>query len=153
MKVSSSPCLLGEQDADINPDYTRLESPSGCLDFSLSNTILYCEHWQETRDFYQHTLGLKPRFSKDDWFIELQVNDGAHLSIADASRCSIAPGQGVGLTLSLKTPDLTALHRYLREKGLKPGPMVDKSWREPFFYVHDPEGNRIEFWTARSELP
>lgn len=146
---SSPPCLLG-QEAAIDPDYTQLEARPACLDFSLANTVIYCDRWLETVAFYRNVLGLQTCFRKDEWFVELVINAQAHLGLADASRCSIPAGHGTGLTLSLMTADLQALHQYLQEKGLAPGAIVDRSWREPFFYISDPEGTRIELWSPRS---
>lgn len=148
-ELSSSPCLLG-QDADIDPDYTGLDARPACLDFTLANTVIYCDQWLETVAFYHNVLGMQTFFRKDDWFVELVINAQAHLGLADASRCTIPAGHGKGLTLSLMTADLQALHRYLQEKGLEPGAIVDRSWREPFFYISDPEGTRIELWSPRS---
>lgn len=148
-QYGSPPCQMDEADA-MNPDYTQLGNKPACLDFPLANTILYCRHWEQTRHFYRHILRLTAVFSKDDWFIEFRVNDTTHLSIADAERCSVEAGQGRGLTLSFMTPDLKSLHGHFCAENQQPGTIVDKGWREPYFYLYDPENNRIEFWQPRS---
>lgn len=145
---ASSPCQL-EGAARENPDYTQLGNRPVYLDFPVANTILYCAHWEKTRHFYRHVLKLSAAFSKDDWFIEFRVNDSTHLSIADARHCSIDPGHGKGLTLSFQCSHLAELHAYLLAETQQPGDLIDKGWREPYFYLYDPEGNRIEFWQAR----
>jgi catechol 2,3-dioxygenase-like lactoylglutathione lyase family enzyme len=112
-----------------------------------ANTIIYCRHFALSRHFYQEVLKLDISFQKDDWFIEFKVNSGAHLSIADANRCTIAAGDGVGITLSLFVQDLKAAHALFAEHGITTTDIKAKGWRAPYFYVHDPEGTRIEFWT------
>ncbi|MES2606191.1 MAG: VOC family protein [Pseudomonadota bacterium] len=112
-----------------------------------ANTILYCRHWEQSRQFYRDVLKLDISFQKDDWFIEFSVNGAAHLSIADASKCTIAPGDGVGVTLSFFVQDLATLHAFFAEQKIATTEIRAKGWRAPYFYVHDPEGTRIEFWT------
>lgn len=112
-----------------------------------ANTILYCRHWERSRHFYRDVLKLDISFQKDDWFIEFSVNGAAHVSIADAARCTIAPGDGVGLTFSFFVQDLQAVHALFAEHNIITTEIRAKGWRAPFFYVHDPEGTRIEFWT------
>ncbi|MCF8069503.1 MAG: VOC family protein [Desulfobacterales bacterium] len=34
------------------------------------------------------------------------------------------------------------------EKGLNPEPVKDNAWRIRFFYIYDPEGNRLEYWSS-----
>ena len=75
-----------------------------------ANTILYCRHWEQTQHFYRDVLQLDISFQKDDWFIEFNVNGAAHLSIADAARCTISAGDGVGITLSFFVQDLRDAH-------------------------------------------
>lgn len=112
-----------------------------------ANTILYCRHWEQTRHFYRDVLQLASSFQKDDWFIEFSVNGAAHLSIADAKRCTLAPGDGVGITLSFFVQDLQATHALFAQHGIATTDIKAQGWRAPYFYVHDPEHTRIEFWT------
>ena len=112
-----------------------------------ANTILYCRHWEQSRHFYRDVLQLQISFQKDDWFIEFSVNGAAHLSIADATKCTIAPGDGVGITLSFFVQDLRGAQAVFTEHGITTTEIKAKGWRAPYFYVHDPEGTRIEFWT------
>ena len=60
-----------------------------------SNTILYCEQWPAVVDFYRTSLGLRVTMERD-WFVEFELDPGAHVSIADASRASVAAGDGSG---------------------------------------------------------
>lgn len=111
-----------------------------------SNTILYCEHWQACVHFYVEILKFPVSFAKDDWFRELKVNDSAHISIANINHCSIPSSHGKGLTLSWCVAELETLHVYLHSQGVKVTDINAHSWRAPWFYAWDPEGNRIEFW-------
>lgn len=113
-----------------------------------ANTILYCRNWRDSLRFYRDVLQLAVSYARGDWFVELRVSEGAHLSLADAARCTIVPGEGKGLTLSFQVADLVGTHATLREAGYAPGPLSERhSWRAPYFFIHDPEGNRVEFWT------
>ena len=110
----------------------------------VANTILYCRNWQETQAFYRNTLQF-PVLSERDWFIEFELNAGARLSIADEARASIKSAEGRGLTLSLRVNDLHRRHRQYARDG--PSPTALKPlWGSEVFYLHDPEGNRLEFW-------
>lgn len=121
------------------------------LDILTTNTIIYCKQWRKTRAFYSETLGLKERFQKDDWFVEYTLADGSCLSIADASRCTVKPSGGDGLTISFQIENLMALFIYLKGKQVTPTPIRENSWRAPFFFIRDPENTRIEFWTLQRD--
>lgn len=112
-----------------------------------ANTIIYCRQWEKTRHFYREVLKLDTSFQKDDWFIEFSVNGAAHLSIADAAKCTIPAGDGVGITLSFFVQDLRAAQAVFTDNGIATTEIKAQGWRAPYFYVHDPEGVRIEFWT------
>lgn len=143
---SSSPCLLGEVHADIDPRYMGIPE-SRNMNILASNTILYSNHWQAMVEFYQRTLGFTPTFTKDSWFMELRISEGCHVSIADAAHCTISASEGRGLTLSFKVGDLVDTHRHFTDHGAEPTAITSHSWRAPYFYVADPEGNRIEIWS------
>ena len=117
------------------------------LTIRISNTILYCHKWHETVHFYKDLLKFKQRFAREDWFVEFQVTPTSCLGLADAARCSIDPAHGVGITLSFNVENLHSLHHYFKELQLSPTEVVRNSWRAPYFYIHDPEGSRIEFWS------
>lgn len=109
-----------------------------------ANTILYCRHWSATVAFYRHLLELPVSF-ENDWFVEFQLNEGAYLSIADASRASIAAVAGQGITLAWQVRDLTHLHAHLAAANAPVTP-IRRRWGAWVFYCHDPEGHRLEFW-------
>jgi catechol 2,3-dioxygenase-like lactoylglutathione lyase family enzyme len=121
------------------------------MEIMASNTILYCTNWQAMVVFYQEILGFKQTFLKDDWFIELAITEGCHLSLADEARCSIKSGSGQGITLSFRVANLRALHHQFVAQGLRPTDINSSSWRAPWFYVYDPEGNRIELWNDKAD--
>ena len=115
------------------------------LGIARTNTILYCDHWADTVAFYRHTLGLDVTHA-NDWFIEVHLAGTAHLSIADASRTTVAAGHGVGITLSWQVADLDAAHEALVGVGVavsNPAPRWDSTYVE----FRDPEGTRIELWS------
>lgn len=121
------------------------------MEILASNTVLYCKNWYATMSFYKDVMGFKQSFQQDDWFIEFIVNAGSHLSVADEAKCTIAAGEGKGVTLSFKVARLARLHRELKEQGLRPTAITSHSWRAPYFYIYDPEGNRIELWSETAE--
>jgi len=110
-----------------------------------ANTILYCRHWSATVAFYRHLLRLPVSF-ENDWFVEFQLNDGAYLSIAEASRTSIAAVDGQGVTLAWQVSNLAHLHAELAAADA-PVTQLRRRWGAWVFYCHDPEGHRLEFWS------
>lgn len=110
-----------------------------------SNTILYCTNWQATVAFYRDLLKLSINFS-NDWFVEFRLNEGARLSVANEARCTVKSGGGAGITLSLNVDDVQTLRAMLIEARIDVTP-IKALWGSSVFYIHDPEGNRIEFWT------
>lgn len=109
-----------------------------------TNTILYCHHWAETVTFYRNIL----QFSithQTDWFVEFQLTDNAYLSIADTRRATIESVAGQGITLSWQVADIDAAHDNLHQQGIKTT-SIQRKWGARLFYLHDPEGHRIEFW-------
>ena len=57
-----------------------------------TNTILYCQAFEETVAFYRELLKL-PITAQKDWFVEFRLNDQAFVSVADASRTTIPAGR------------------------------------------------------------
>lgn len=117
------------------------------LNFKRANTILYCKKWAETVAFYQHGLGL-PVTHSTGWFVEFQVARGAHLSVADEARTTIKSSQGAGLTLTLEVENIREAWQQLYDRGLTPGPIKQHPWGAQVFYFYDPEGHRLEIWSA-----
>lgn len=110
-----------------------------------SNTIVYTDRWPETVSFYRDRLGLAV-VSERDWFVEFALHDGTYLSVADAARSTIRPGDGAGLTFSWQVDDLDATRAALTERGVAVGAIVSRFGAGAFDVV-DPAGNRIEFWS------
>ena len=108
------------------------------------NTILYCEPWSETVDFYRSVLSLSVSF-ENEWFVEFVVHDTARVSIADASRSTISAGHGDGITLSWHVADLGAARAELRGRGAEMSPVTPR-WGAVTTTFNDPAGNRIELW-------
>ncbi|TLF51943.1 VOC family protein [Halomonas urmiana] len=116
------------------------------MHIKTSNTILYCKKWKESVVFYKDRIGLQVTTSLD-WFVEFKLNEVSRLSVADVSRASIDSNDGKGVTVTLEVRDIEAIHVYLSEVGLSPPPIKNHPWGAKVIHIHDPEGNRIEFWS------
>ncbi len=114
-----------------------------------TNTILYCHRWPETVSFYKDRLKLPVVFA-NDWFVEFQLTDTSFLSIANAARTTITAVQGQGMTLTLEVADVAAVKTELEKLGIATTPLK-RRWNALAFYCLDPEGHRLEFWTAENE--
>lgn len=111
-----------------------------------ANTILYCDPWAATVAFYRRVLALDVSF-ENDWFVEFSVGPGSYLSVADARRSSVDAGDGTGLTISLRVPDVATARSTLLDAGVDVG-AIGIRFGSPFVDVHDPSGNRLEFWSS-----
>ena len=109
-----------------------------------ANTILYCQRWQETVAFYRDTFSLAISH-RNDWFVEFQLTDHAYLSIADERQASIHSVGGQGITLSWQVVDIAEIRAALTRRGVVVSD-VRRKWGSLQFYLHDPDGHRIEFW-------
>lgn len=116
------------------------------LSLHSTNTVLYCRNWQETVDFYQDELELSVTFATD-WFVEFRLVGSAHLSVADERRATIKSSRGVGITVTLQVGNVAETWRILHDKGLAVEPVKDHPWGARSFFLYDPEGHRIEFWS------
>ena len=114
-----------------------------------SNTILYCHHWSETVAFYKDRLNLPITFA-NEWFVEFQLTTTSFLSIANAARATIADVQGQGMTLTLEVADAAAVKMELEKLGIATT-RLKRRWNALAFYCFDPEGHRLEFWTAENK--
>lgn len=112
-----------------------------------SNTILYCKKWEETVSFY-HSLLKLPVLTSLDWFIEFKISDTSRLSFADKSKTSIESNDGKGITLTFEVDDIQNTLSNLIQMGLENVVIKDHPWGAQVIHIHDPEGNRVEFWTA-----
>jgi len=121
----------------MDSDYTEM--------ITRSNTILYCEHREKTIQFYRDILKLAITY-KTEWFVEFQIASQAYLSIADAEHTTILSSKGNGLILSFKVGDLEKVHSLLTKKRIYVS-KIKPIWGARAFYLYDPEGHRIEFWT------
>jgi len=113
----------------------------------IANTILYCSAWSETVAFYRDSLGLPINFASD-WFIEFVLTESARLSIADERRATIKSNHGAGITLTFQVADADALWAEFNTAGLQPTKCRTHAWGARTFYLRDPEGNRLEIWSA-----
>ena len=119
------------------------------MKIKAANTILYCKKWDETVAFYRDGLKLLV-ISSTDWFVEFKLNESARLSVANEIRASIKSGEGKGITISLQVADVEELRAQFVEAGFNPTP-IKEIWGSKAIYIHDPEGNRLEFWSGRAK--
>ena len=115
-----------------------------------TNTILYCKNWQETVEFYKTGLKLLV-ISSNEWFVEFKLNEMSRISVANEARTSIDSSGGKGITVSLQVADIEQTRAELIEAGVTPTP-IKEIWGAKAIYVHDPEGNRLEFWSGRAKV-
>lgn len=115
------------------------------MEIRAANTILYCRRWPEAVAFYRTVLGLRVTH-ETDWFVEFALCGTARLSVADATRATIASAGGSGVTLSLRVEDAAAARAELVTAGLEPTELKDL-WGAQVTYINDPEGHRIELWS------
>jgi catechol 2,3-dioxygenase-like lactoylglutathione lyase family enzyme len=111
-----------------------------------TNTILYCKQWEKTVEFYRTGLKLLV-ISSNEWFVEFKLNEMSRVSVANETRTSIKSSGGKGITISLQVADIEQTRDELIECGITPTPIKDV-WGAKAIYVHDPEGNRLEFWSG-----
>ena len=119
------------------------------MKIKATNTVLYCRNWQETVEFYRTGLKLLV-LSSNEWFVEFKLNEVSRLSIANEARTSIDSSGGKGITVSLQVADIEQTRNELIEAGIIPTP-IKEVWGAKAIYVHDPEGNRLEFWSGRAK--
>lgn len=113
-----------------------------------ANTIIYCQKWSETVDFYQNCLRL-PVVYTSDWFVEFYLGGTAYLSVANENRATIKSSRGAGLTLTLQVDSADETWQILTENGVTVGPLKNHAWGARVFYFFDPEGYRLEIWSLK----
>jgi catechol 2,3-dioxygenase-like lactoylglutathione lyase family enzyme len=114
-----------------------------------TNTILYCKKWEETVEFYRTGLKLLV-LSSNEWFVEFKLNEMSRLSVANEARTSIDSSGGKGITVSLQVADIEQTQAELIAAGINSTP-IKEVWGAKDIYIHDPEGNRLEFWSGRAK--
>ncbi|KKO21054.1 MAG: VOC family protein [Candidatus Brocadia sp.] len=111
------------------------------------NTIVYCRRWQETVSFYRHRLGFPVTF-ENDWFVEFEVTAHVRISIANDQRATVKSSAGQGLTLAFQVEQADEMWQVLKARGIEVGNIKDHPWGGRAFFLFDPEGNRLEVWSA-----
>lgn len=84
------------------------------------------------------------------WMIEFMLTDTSFITVADENRASIKSSYGAGITLAIRVDDADRFHKFLTDKGTVPGEVTDYPPSTRRFFIHDPEGNRIEIWSQSS---
>ena len=114
-------------------------------DIKRTNTLLYCDRWQETVDFYGGQLGFEVS-CQNEWMVEFRLTASSFLSVADQSRTTMSSAGGNGITLSFQIDDLKTAHDTFAKNGMAPTDIRPQIMGAEVFYLFDPEGTRIEFW-------
>jgi catechol 2,3-dioxygenase-like lactoylglutathione lyase family enzyme len=120
------------------------------MNIRATNTILYCKKWRECVVFYRDKLLLPVNF-ENDWFVEFYLRDGSYLSIANEERATIKSSKGNGITITLCVNDCHESWEQLTASGIMPEDVNNNPWGGKSFFFYDPEGNRLEIWSARDE--
>jgi catechol-2,3-dioxygenase len=115
------------------------------MKYKTLNTILYCKKWEDTIKFYKEIIRLDVCFS-NGWFVEFHLNDGAKLSIVNEQRTTIKSNQGEGITLGFQVDDIQNMFTFINQLNIHSSP-IKELWGAWVFYIYDPEGTRIEFWS------
>jgi predicted enzyme related to lactoylglutathione lyase len=134
------------KDGILSNDPRLLKRLDMIMQIKSTNILLYCKKWEEMVAFYETTLRL-PITASNEWFVEFKLTKISRLSVADESRTSIKSAGGKGITIGLQVRDVEMTRTKLKDAGLNPT-VVKEVWGAKTFYVFDPEGNRIEFWSG-----
>lgn len=104
--------------------------------------------------FYRDVMEFDVLFS-NDWFVEFAVNFATRVSVIDETRASVKSCNGQGVTIAFEVSNIAPmgnslehLKTYFIKKGVESSPIRVHPWQARVFYVWDPEGHRIEFWTS-----
>jgi catechol-2,3-dioxygenase len=115
----------------------------------ISELVLEVQDLGEASAFYRDVLGFEETMygeGREDrvWYL---IGDSARLGLWTPQE-GIAGGRGgahVHFALHLRTEDFDALVERLREQVELFGPI--RLGNDRAVYVHDPDGNVLEFWT------
>ncbi len=113
------------------------------------NVILYCDKWGETVSFYRDTIGFPIKMATD-WLMEFEVGPNACLSVAGAKRTPICSAGGAGIAVTFNVVNLRSVWQELADKNVRVDPIRNNRLGGHAFFLRDPEGNRLEFWSEPS---
>ena len=109
---------------------------------------------KKAKEFYAEKLGLEVatdyRRNDDNWWVTLTLpGGGASITLARSSTSSNEPPKPGTVGLYLSTPDISAAHKELNEKGVNPGKVRDDLYGPgsgvKFLQFQDPDGNQVTF--------
>jgi catechol 2,3-dioxygenase-like lactoylglutathione lyase family enzyme len=129
----------------------RHEKETTTMDWKIELIFVPVTDIDRAKDFYVNKLGFNADFDQ-------RVNENLRFVqlTPPGSACSIAIGEGLGITMEPGTqnsiqvviPDADAVLEELRAKGVEAEGVADLAWGR-FITLHDPDGNR---WTLQ-QLP
>ncbi|HEX5445654.1 MAG TPA: VOC family protein [Pirellulales bacterium] len=110
---------------------------------------LYCvelrtSRWQEMADWYKGIVGMRSalRIAEDRYV--LLVGGGGRLAIVGSDDAGPASGRW---SLAFEVPDLDAVEARLEAAGIEVGPRRLHPEGFTTIAAHDPDGNRVRFFT------
>ena len=110
------------------------------------NTLIYADHFAASERFYREGLGLEVSFA-NAWFVEFTLNRGACLSVVEKGTTRLRGMPISAHTLTFEIGDIEETRETLIGRGLAPGDIHRHDFGVRVFYLRDPEGNRLEFWS------
>ena len=120
---------------------------------SVDYVVLLCERMEETRAFYETTLGFPIEHDSRNW-VSFRVGPvlltlkprGPGLAWEDGSK--VAGSADVQLAFRVPPSQLQGCYEELVAHGVEilEGPSDLKSWRHRIVFFRDPEGNVLEIY-------
>jgi catechol 2,3-dioxygenase-like lactoylglutathione lyase family enzyme len=121
---------------------------------NLTMVTVVVSDMKKAKEFYAEKLGLNVRSdyrqNDDNWWVSLTLpGGGASITLARSSTTSNEPPKPGTVVFYFSTPDITAVHKALNEKGVKTGEIRDDLYGPgsgvKFIQFQDPDGNGVTF--------
>jgi len=115
------------------------------------HTVLICDDWEACVSFYRDTLGFPVVYDRER-FVEFEVTSNARIGLLRPLHPHTPKPSHDRVILSVCVEDIEATHAELKSR-LPDLPAVSKHpWGPRVFELRDPEGWRLEFWSAEDGL-
>jgi catechol 2,3-dioxygenase-like lactoylglutathione lyase family enzyme len=113
------------------------------------HVVIYSKKWKECVSFYRDILGFPVIFS-NNIFVELEAAPGSRIGLLDATRTRRSPGNYDNFILSFCVSDVEETRELLQVRYPELSQVKQHPWGAKVFELKDPEGRRLEFWSASS---
>ena len=123
---------------------------------AIHHAAIICSDYDRSRDFYTRILGLRiiaenHRAARQSWKLDLALPDGGQLELFSFPNPPPRPSrpEACGLRhLAFAVTDVTAKHAELSAAGVDYEAIrIDEYTDKPFFFIADPDGLPIEFYS------